>query len=420
MAFLDYLLGGVSGGFEGYERKKAKELQAQKDEEERQIRQLAMLGQLGYEPADLTPADTTPRAQPFGANITTTAPKPAFNTTMNRAFTAATNRDLGVTPQPPSPLTTPVSLALDTTKGRQPEQPKETPTSSAGVQVNTPFGRMGFTRETAAQKADRAYNAAMRLEQGKRDLAAQDAKARSEAEAAAKQARIQTLVDSGIEPKRAARIVALEAKYADVEETPSVAATKRGQDISAATARRGQDLTSARKEAEGGSEIQSGLQAMGVARASSSLNLLETNTKLMDRFEQNVLDGKAQITALQLEAARFAMSGGKGSAIAEDRLAKGVPGVMPPNPALLRYVRAAKGISGAVREITPRGGSNLMMQMEQALAGIGPAGTDAESIGQVQTFRNDILTGVREGVMAMRGTQPQSPSGRPPLSSFKR
>ena len=35
MAFLDYLLGGVSGGFEGYERKKAKELQAQKDEEER-------------------------------------------------------------------------------------------------------------------------------------------------------------------------------------------------------------------------------------------------------------------------------------------------------------------------------------------------------------------------------------------------
>lgn len=33
MAFLDYLLGGVSGGFEGYERKKARELQAQKDEE---------------------------------------------------------------------------------------------------------------------------------------------------------------------------------------------------------------------------------------------------------------------------------------------------------------------------------------------------------------------------------------------------
>jgi len=156
MAFLDYLLGGVSGGFEGYERKKANELQAQKDEEDRQIKQLAMLNQLGYEHADLTPADTTPMARPFGADITTTAPKPAFDTTMGRAFTAATKRDLGVAQQPPSPLTTPVSLALDATKGRQPEQPKGTPASSAGIQVNTPFGRMGFTRETAAQKAARA------------------------------------------------------------------------------------------------------------------------------------------------------------------------------------------------------------------------------------------------------------------------
>ena len=170
-------------------------------------------------------------------------------------------------------------------------------------------------------------------------------------------------------------------------------------------------------------EVQSGLQAMGVARASSSLNLLETNTKLMDKFEQDVLDGKAEITAAQLEAARFALSGAKGSAVAEERLMKGIPLLMSPNPALLRYVRAAKGISGAVREITPRGGSNLMMQMEQTLAGIGPGGTDPESIKQVQVFRNDILNGVREGVMSMRGdrqTQPDTRSGRPPLSSFQR
>jgi hypothetical protein len=170
-------------------------------------------------------------------------------------------------------------------------------------------------------------------------------------------------------------------------------------------------------------EVQSGLQAMGVARASSSLNLLETNTKLMDKFEQDVLDGKAEITAAQLEAARFALSGAKGSAVAEERLMKGIPLLMSPNPALLRYVRAAKGISGAVREITPRGGSNLMMQMEQTLAGIGPGGNDPESIKQVQVFRNDILNGVREGVMSMRGdrqTQPDTRSGRPPLSSFQR
>ncbi|NBS71788.1 hypothetical protein EBT31_23165, partial [bacterium] len=61
MAFLDYLLGGVSGGFEGYERKKAKDLEAKRyaDEQERQrkseARQLAMdianLQSQGYEDA---------------------------------------------------------------------------------------------------------------------------------------------------------------------------------------------------------------------------------------------------------------------------------------------------------------------------------------------------------------------------------
>jgi hypothetical protein len=49
MAFLDYLLGGVSGGFEGYERKKANEMKAKQDEEERQIR-LASLFSQGFEP----------------------------------------------------------------------------------------------------------------------------------------------------------------------------------------------------------------------------------------------------------------------------------------------------------------------------------------------------------------------------------
>jgi len=419
MALLDYLLGGAAGGFEGYERRKAKELQAQKDEEDRQIKQLAMLNQLGFRATG--PVRETPdaAARDIVGDISADVPKPAFDTTMGRAFGAAQKRGFGVAEQPTSPLTSPVSLALDSSKisqferakGMQPASP-ETRATIKGI------GTLGFRPpETEEEKSQREYNALMRIEQGKRALSAQDARLKAEADAAANKAKVDFLVASGIEPKRAARIVALEAKYADVEETPSVAATKRGQDISAATARRGQDLADKRKDAEGVNEIQSGLQAMGVARASSSLNLLETNTKLMDRFEKDVLDGKAQITALQLEAARFALSGGKGSAVAEDRLAKGIPGVMPPNPALLRYVRAGKGISGAVREITPRGGSNLMMQMEQTLAGIGPAGTDAESIGQVQTFRNDILAGVREGVDAMRGKQQPATGGAMPSAA---
>jgi len=158
MAFLDYLLGGVSGGFEGYERKKAKELQAQKDEEERQFRMMTLLN---LRPTGLVQPDTEPLAeplaQPFGANINTTAPKPAFDTTMGRAFTAATKRDLGVAQQPPSPLTTPVSLALDTTKGRQLAQPKKPTAAAPAMQMNIKgLGRMGFALpESEEEKFDR-------------------------------------------------------------------------------------------------------------------------------------------------------------------------------------------------------------------------------------------------------------------------
>lgn len=189
------------------------------------------------------------------------------------------------------------------------------------------------------------------------------------------------------------------------------------------------------KEGSTRSEMATGLQGMGVARASSALNLLETNAKAMDKFEADLLANKASINFIQLELARKAMKGDAGSAAAEAALAKsGESG-----RALLRYVRGGKAIAGAVREITPRGGSNLMMQMETALSGIGPAGADPESVGQVQVFRNDLLTGVREGVNAMRSTQkptgktPQAPpqttvkrpggtegQQRPPLSSFKR
>jgi hypothetical protein len=393
MAFLDYLLGGVSGGFEGYERKKARELQAQKDEEERQVR-LASLFSQGFEPV----ADVQRKKQ---------AAIGAAGSLIGSALSAASG----------GPILSPPSMADQEALGQGYATAKPERTMTFG-------GQQLALRETATERQDRlAREAEMRQRRAAEDVA--------NAAIQAKKNRIESLVASGLTRAQAVQAVELDAKYGDVSETPSVLATKRGQDISAATTRRGQDISAAttrrgqdlanqRKDAEGVNEIQSGLQAMGVARASSSLNLLETNTKLMDRFEKDVLDGKAQITALQLETARFALSGGKGSAVAEDRLAKGIPGLMPPNPALLRYVRAGKGISGAVREITPRGGSNLMMQMEQTLAGIGPAGTDAESIGQVQTFRNDILAGVREGVMAMRGTKPSTQSGRPPLSSFKR
>jgi hypothetical protein len=149
-------------------------------------------------------------------------------------------------------------------------------------------------------------------------------------------------------------------------------------------------------------EIMNGLQAMGKARAATALNLLETNTKIMKQFEDDLRDGKLQMTGLQLEAARKALAGTPGSAIAEEALNTGNL-ILKKNPALLRYIRAGKSIATAVREITPRGGSNALMQMEFALAGIGPGGTDPESLAQVDAFRNDLLMGVRSGVEAMTG-----------------
>ena len=155
MAFLDYLLGGVSGGFEGYERKKARELQAQKDEEERQFRRLTLLPQLDFRPTGLVDQGAAPGARNIVADISANLPKPISDTKIGSAFEAARQRGFGIEPPPASPLTSPVSLALDTTKGRQPEQPPRMPQTGPEIQVNTPFGRMGFTRETEDQKLDR-------------------------------------------------------------------------------------------------------------------------------------------------------------------------------------------------------------------------------------------------------------------------
>lgn len=156
MALLDYLLGGAAGGFEGYERRKAKELQAQKDEEDRQIKQLAMLNQLGFSPTGLVRETPDAAAQNIVGDIKKAAPMPKFDSTLNRAFGAAQQRDFGVAEKPTGALTTPVSLALDSSKIGQFERAKGMQPAGPEMQVNTPLGRMGFTRETEEQKKAKA------------------------------------------------------------------------------------------------------------------------------------------------------------------------------------------------------------------------------------------------------------------------
>ena len=279
--------------------------------------------------------------------------------------------------------------------------------SAAAPQQTLTLGGQQFTRESPVAAAARAASRSMYEKQQ------EDKRTKAEKQAAFN-ADKQALVDAGETPERAEAALRTGAKYGDLFMSPSQRdASARGWRALQQAAER----QAATASGDGGtrSEVASGLQAMGVARASSALNLLESNHRRMEQFESDVLTGKAQVTALQMEAARIAMSGQPGAALAESQLAKGVPFIMPANAKLLQYVRSAKGIAGAVREITPRGGSNLMMQMETALSGIGPGGVDAESIEQVREFRRDQLLGVREGVMALRGQrtgqQAQSTAG---------
>jgi hypothetical protein len=277
--------------------------------------------------------------------------------------------------------------------------------SQVGPQQRETIGGQAFVRESPVAAALRAQEmAANRERMGEERKQAQE---RAEKQAAFNE-QVDALVATGrIKRPDAEAAVRAGAKYGDLFMSP----TERDASARAWEALR----QSADKKDEDKGEVASGLQAMGVARASSALNLLESNNRRMEQFENEVLAGKAQVTALQMEAARIAMSGQPGAALAESQLAKGIPFIMPANAKLLQYVRSAKGIAGAVREITPRGGSNMMMQMETALSGIGPGGVDAESIEQVREFRRDQLLGVREGVMALRGQrtgqQTQSTAG---------
>ena len=69
------------------------------------------------------------------------------------------------------------------------------------------------------------------------------------------------------------------------------------------------------------------------------------------------------------------------------------------------YVRNAKAIGAAERLVMPRGGSNLLMQQETALAGVGPGATP-ELIRTTQAFRRGLVEGVqKETVDALMGSE---------------
>ena len=318
----------------------------------------------------------------------------------------------------------------------------DTPAASVALGGKT-FERMQTPMQASLMAAEQEATQARGLRQEVAKEEAQKASAAAQAKSVEMAAMKSAWMAAGLPDAMADVAARTGAKYGDVmmsEKDMQTLGISRGQ-LKLAQDRFQFDQGKAAGETPQG-ELMNGLQAMGKTRASTALNLLETNTKIMKQFEDDLRDGKLQMTGVQLEAARKALAGTPGSAIAEEALNKGNL-LIDKNPALLRYIRAGKSIATAVREITPRGGSNALMQMEFALSGIGPGGTDPESLAQVDAFRNDLLMGVRAGVEAMTGkrsggtegvrslrgekssTQPSAaesamPSARPPLSSFKR
>lgn len=153
MAFLDYLLGGVSGGFEGYERKKARELQAQKDEEERQVR-LASLFSQGFEPV----ADVQRKKQ---------AAIGAAGSLIGSALSAASG----------GPILSPPSMADQEALGQGYATAKPERTMTFG-------GQQLALRETATERQDRQAKAQEMQRRRDVESAAEAARKATEAERA--------------------------------------------------------------------------------------------------------------------------------------------------------------------------------------------------------------------------------------------
>ena len=423
--FLDYVLGGAVGGLEGLAQKRAAEEERKRMADAAAMDRARLLMQLNYRVAPDAYDTEDPAARSVLPPLEMPSAAPPSATRAGGALSAALNRGFGVDATKPSlsrPSFGAAPLELDSRttrmtevlgRGQEARAAQEAIAASVDlgggmkVRFNAPESAAQITaRKLADYEAQKRADAAIAAQAKADERKALDENARALAEVY-----VSAFVDRNGKPISAAQaLAAAKSGKTPLELGFSEKPMSAYESGSLAIAQRNAAVNEGKlKLDQGGTmqgEMMNGLQAMGKARAATALNLLETNTKIMKQFEDDLRAGKLQMTGIQLEAARKALAGTPGSAIAEEALNKGNFAI-DKNPALLRYIRAGKSIASAVREITPRGGSNLMMQMEIALSGIGPGGTDPESLAQVDAFRNDLLMGVRTGVEAMTG----KPSG---------
>lgn len=216
-------LGAVGGGLEGYG--KLQESQREQAERAKQAERQAMLDRIGLtERGWVTPeqqAGTMRQAAPGLQSLAGAASSMMRGGAPSPVDMESLQRGAGQFGPP----------AGRVTMGGQEFMLPETPAARAMREVELTAGRERRVRQEQSQE---------------RQAEKQRERAAVEAERAAQAASLRGVGRSAAEAEVAARFG---AGYSDLMETPSVAATRRGQDISAATARRGQDLTAARAAA---------------------------------------------------------------------------------------------------------------------------------------------------------------------------
>ncbi len=157
-----------------------------------------------------------------------------------------------------------------------------------------------------------------------------------------------------------------------------------------------------------GGREPSAMQQMMIARVNVARRQAQAAHQQMVKFENDIISGSQKpIGSIEAQLANEMFKDTRFNRIAEGRLNK-------MNPELARYVRNAKAIGAAERLVMPRGGSNLLMNIETALAGIGPGATK-ELIETTQAFRSGLVEGVQketgEGLLEAENARLESAIG---------
>jgi hypothetical protein len=196
------------------------------------------------------------------------------------------------------------------------------------------------------------------------------------------------LVGMGLSEDQAEAALSMGAKYSDIAETPADRQRRLTDERRFGLEERKLSLAEGAAGGGAGGREQSAMQQMMLARVNVARQQAAAANAEMEKFEEELISGKRQIGAIEAQLANEMFKDTRFNRIAEAQLNR-------MNPALAMYVRNAKAIGAAERLVMPRGGSNLLMNIETALAGVGPGATP-ELIRNTQAFRRGLVEGVQK------------------------